>query len=379
MKIAINTRLLLHERLEGIGNFAHESLRRIVTQHPEHEYYFLFDRPYSEEFIYSKRVTPIVAYPPARHPWLWYLFFEYGIPMRLRQIKPDLFLSPDGWLPLHLHCKSVNVIHDLNFEHHPDFINPVALRYYRRFFHQFAGKADRIATVSQFSKDDIRQTYGIPADKIDVVYNGCNELFRPLPATKQAEVKEQFTKGCDFFLFVGLVHKRKNLARIFEAFDDFKTREPNTIKFVVVGDLHYWHGEIRDTYRNMRHRDEVILMGRQSPKVLQSLTASARALVYASLFEGFGIPIIEAFHAETAVITSDTTALPEIAGPAALYVNPKSTNSIADALYRIWKDDTLRDNLIRQGREQRTRFNWQKTADLLWQTIEKTCNTDNLR
>lgn len=378
MKIAVNTRLLLHDKLEGIGQFAHESLRRIVVQHPEHRYFFLFDRPFSEEFIYSDRVTPIVAYPPARHPYLWYLFFEYGIPYRLRQIKPDLFLSPDGWLPLHLPCKSVDVIHDLNFEHHPDFIKPTVLRYYHRFFHRFAQKAARIAAVSQFTKEDIQQLYDIPADRIDVVYNGCNERFQPLPTSEQTKVREQFTQGCDFFLFVGLIHKRKNLTRIFKAFDEFKAREPNPVKLVVAGDKKWWRGEIENTYLTMQFRDEVILMGRQNPDILQKLMASARALVYTSLFEGFGIPILEAFHAETAVITSNLTSMPEIAGSAAWLVNPHSVNSIAEALHRLWKDDTLRNNLIQKGRERRTHFSWQQTADRLWQTIETTCNMNNV-
>ena len=119
MKIAVNTRLLLKDKLEGIGWFTHESLRRIVQQHPEHQFYFLFDRPYDEQFVYASNVTPVVAHPPARHPYLWYLFFECGIPARLRSIRPDLFLSTDGWMPLHLrNTKSVNVIHDLNFAHH---------------------------------------------------------------------------------------------------------------------------------------------------------------------------------------------------------------------------------------------------------------------
>ncbi|MBP5206218.1 MAG: glycosyltransferase, partial [Bacteroidales bacterium] len=153
MKIAVNTRLLLKDRLEGIGWFSHESLRRIVCQHPEHQFYFIFDRPFDESFVYNSNVTPIVAYPPARHPYLWYLFFEMGLPYQLRKIKPDLFLSPDGWIPLHLNpdIKVVDVIHDLNFEHHPEFIKPSVLRYYRRYFHRFAQTADRIATVSEYT------------------------------------------------------------------------------------------------------------------------------------------------------------------------------------------------------------------------------------
>lgn len=372
MKIAVNTRLLLKDRLEGIGWFSHESLRRIVCQHPEHQFYFLFDRPFDESFVYNSNVTPVVAHPPARHPYLWYLFFEVGIPYQLRKIKPDLFLSTDGWIPLHFNpgIKVVDVIHDLNFEHHPEFIKPSVLRYYRRFFHRFAQTADRIATVSEYTRNDIHQLYQVPLENIDVVYNGCNEQFRPLTAEEQRAVKDTYAHGCDYFLFVGLIHKRKNLDTIFRAFDLFKERTDNDMKLLVVGDKKWWQGDIENSYLAMQHQEDVIMLGRQSMSVLTQLTGAARALVYASLFEGFGIPILEAFHAETAVITSNVTSMPEVAGDAALLVDPHREEDIAEAMHTLWQDNELRNRLIDKGRTRRECFSWQQTADKLWQTIE---------
>lgn len=372
MKIAVNTRLLLKGKLEGIGWFSEESLRRIVLQHPEHQFYFLFDRPYDESFVYAPNVTPIVCYPPARHPYLWYLFFEFGIPYQLRKIQPDVFLSTDGWIPLHLkNTKVLDVIHDLNFEHHPDFIKPVVLRYYRRFFHRFAQNSDKIATVSEYTRQDIHQLYDVPVEKIDVVYNGCNECFHPLSEEEQVAVKNEFTDGKDYFLFVGLIHKRKNLANIFRAFDDFKTKKPSDAKLVVVGDKKWWQGEIEDTYNAMRFQKDVIMLGRQPIEVLARLYASARALVYVSFFEGFGIPIVEAFNSETAVITSNVTSMPEVAGDAAVLVDPYSVPQISYAMESLWTDDELRSNLIARGRNRKDLFSWQQTADRLWQCIEK--------
>ncbi|MBR4786738.1 MAG: glycosyltransferase family 4 protein [Bacteroidales bacterium] len=372
MKIAVNTRLLLKDRLEGIGWFSHESLRRIVCQHPEHQFYFLFDRPYDESFVYNSNVTPIVAHPPARHPYLWYLFFEMGIPYQLRKIQPNLFLSTDGWIPLHLNpdIKVVDVIHDLNFEHHPEFIKPSVLRYYRRFFHRFAQTANRIATVSEYTRNDIHQLYQVPLENIDVVYNGCNEQFHPLSEDEKTQVKNKYAHGCDYFLFVGLIHKRKNLDTIFRAFDLFKEQTDNDMKLVVVGDKKWWQGDIEDSFNAMRHQEDVIMLGRQSMPVLTQLTGAARALVYASLFEGFGIPILEAFHAETAVITSNVTSMPEVAGEAALLVDPHREEDIAEAMRALWQDDDLRNRLIDKGRTRRECFSWQQTADKLWQTIE---------
>lgn len=371
MKIAVNTRLLLKNRLEGIGIFTRETLARITQAHPEHQFYFLFDREYDESFVFSENVTPIVAHPQARHPYLWYLFFEHGIPLKLKKIKPDFFLSTDGWIPTRLSIPSVNVIHDLNFLHHPEFVPPVVRRYYDRFFPKFARNATRLATVSQFSRDDIHQSYQVPLENIDVVYNGANTAYRPYTEEQQIAVKQQYTDGHDFFLFVGLIHKRKNLDNVFRAFDLFKERTGSPMKLVVVGDKKWWAGEIEDTYLAMRHREDVVMLGRRQLDELSALTAAATAMVYASLFEGFGQPIVDAFNAHTAVITSNISSMPEIAGDAALLVNPYDVGEIAQAMEQLYRDPLLRNTLIEKGKARKGLYTWDRTAELLWQTIEK--------
>ncbi len=370
MKIAVNTRLLLKNKLEGIGQFTFENLKRITNNHPEHQFYFLFDRKFDESFIFSDNITPIVAYPQARHPYLWYLFFEYGIPFQLKKIKPDVFISTDGWIPTNLNIPSLNVIHDLNFLHYPEFIPSVVNRYYQRFFHKFATKATRLATVSEFSKYDICRQYNINPDKIDVVYGGSNPLYMPLSTIAQNAVKKEFTDNCDFFLFVGLIHKRKNLTNIFKAFESFKSRSNSLTKLVVVGNKKWWTGEIEDTYNSLSFKNDILMMGYQPTDIVVKLTASAKAVVYPSFFEGFGLPIVDAFNANVPVITSNVSSMPEIAGDAALLVNPFDYNSIADAMYILNSDSSLRNNLITKGIERKNLFTWDKTSNLLWNSIE---------
>ena len=372
MKIAVNTRLLLKNRLEGIGIFTRETLARITQAHPEHQFYFLFDREYDDSFVFGENVTPLVAHPQARHPYLWYLFFEYGIPLKIRNIKPDFFLSTDGWIPTRLNIPTVNVIHDLNFLHHPEFVPPVVRRYYDRFFPKFARNATRLATVSQFSRDDIHQSYQVPLENIDVVYNGANTAYKPYTVEQQVAVKQQYTDGQDYFLFVGLIHKRKNLDNVFRAFDLFKEHTNSPMKLVVVGDKKWWAGEIEDTYLAMRYREDVVMLGRRQIDELSALTAAATAMVYASLFEGFGQPIVDAFNAHTAVITSNISSMPEIAGDAALLVNPYNVTEIANAMEHLYGDPQLRNTLIEKGIGRKDLYTWDRTADLLWQTIEKT-------
>lgn len=371
MNIAVNTRLLLKNRLEGIGWFCLESLHRIAPRHPEHNFIFIFDRPFNESFICSDNVIPIVLYPPARHPFLYYTWFELSIPLALMKYKADLFFSPEGYLSLTSNVPQVNVIHDLNFEHYPQDLPWLESHYYRYFFPKYARKAKRIATVSEYSKKDIIDQYQISPDKIDVVYDGGYELFSPVTDEEKEKIKSIYTQCCDYFVFVGSLHPRKNISNLFRAYDIFRKSTEKEIKLVIVGEKKWWTSEIQEAYDNLEYKEDVVFTGRLAPKLLNQIIGSALAMTYVSYFEGFGIPIVEAFLCGTAVITSNVTSMPEVAGDAALYVDPFSPHSISEAMKKIAYDPELRMQLIAKGTERQYVFTWDKTADKLWDCIEK--------
>lgn len=371
MKIAVNTRLLLKNKLEGIGWFSYETLRRITTQHKEHQFYFIFDRPYDESFIFSDNITPVVIPPQARHPLLYYLWFEKSIPGLLKKLQPDLFFSPDGYLSLSTPVKSMNVFHDLNFEHYPDDLPFAERTFYRRYFHRYAHKAHRIATVSEFSKRDIINQYHVSADKIDVVYNGANERYRPIPDSEKVSVRMKYSEGKPYFVFVGALHPRKNLTNLFRAYDLFRKETDIEYKMLIIGHKKYWTKLIRQAYESMTHREEVIFCGRLDPVELNNVISAASAMTYVSYFEGFGIPILEAYYCETPVITSNVTSMPEVAGDAAILVDPFSVKSICEGMKKVAMDPSLAASLAERARIQRQKFSWQKSADLLWSSMEK--------
>lgn len=376
MRIAVNTRLLLPGKLDGIGWFTAETLRRIVKAHPEHEFFFLFDRKPDPQFLYAPNVHPLVLCPQARHPVLWYMFFQWSTRWTLRKYKIDLFLSPDGYSVLDTRVPTLTVIHDINFEHSRDYLRPSHQKYMSYFSPQFARYSTRIATVSEFSKKDIAETYHISPDKIDVVYDGAHNDYRPLSHEEQALTREHFTQGHPYFLFVSTIIKRKNLTTLLLAFDRFKETDTQDTKLVVVGHRVWWKDELKAAYDKMRHPEDVLFVGRAESTELARLMGSAIALAYPSLFEGFGIPILEAFHAETPVVTSNCTSMPEVAGDAALLVEPTSVEALTEALQRLATDIALRQELIARGREQRKLFSWDITADLLWQSMMKTATSN---
>lgn len=375
MIIAVNTRLLLQGKLEGIGWFTRETLSRITSEHPEHKFIFIFDRPYADEFIFSENITPVVVSPPTRHPVLWYIWFELQIPRILRKYKADLFFSPDGYLSLSTKVRQLAAIHDINFAHRPKDLPWLKAKYYNYFFPKFARKARRIVTVSYFSKEDINRTYHVDADKVDVVYNGVNTSYTPISEELNLETKQTYSSGKDYFLFIGSLHPRKNICGLLRAFDAFRTSVDSDMKLLIVGESMFKTSDIEMTYEGMRYKDDVVFTGRLTTEELHHVLGASMALTFVPFFEGFGIPVIEAMNAGVPVICSNTTSLPEVGGNAVLYVDPFSLSQIKDAMIRIYQDKELRDTLVEKGFRQREKFSWDKTAELLWGSIQICANT----
>ena len=371
MKIVVNTRLLIKNRLEGIGWFTYENLKRIVLNHPSIHFFFVFDREFDEEFVFADNITPIILSPQARHPLLYYIWFEFSITQLLKDLKPDLFLSPDGYLSLRTNFKQFGVIHDINFFYSKNDLPILEYYYYNYFFPKYAKIATRIATVSEYSKNDISSTFNINPSKIDVVFNGVNENFRSISLLEKQSTKEKYTNFNDYFIYVGSLHPRKNIERLFIAFDEFRMVSNRVVKLVVVGKKMWWTNQLETTYMRLRFKDDIVFTGRLEESELNRLIASSLALTYVSYFEGFGIPILEGFKCETAVITSNITSMPEVAANAAYLIDPYSIDSIKCGLMELSQNSLLRQSLINKGKIRVLDFSWNKTAELLWQSIEK--------
>ena len=291
----------------------------------------------------------------------------------LKKIQPDIFVSPDGYLSLaNKSIPSLNVFHDLNFEHYPKDIPFLERKNYRYFFPRYARHADRIATVSEYSKNYIAELYKVNPDKIDVVYNGANERFIPVNENIKQETRDKYAAGKPYFVFVGSLHPRKNLINLFRAFDHFKKSAESPVQLLIVGEKMWWTSKIEATYNAMQFKEQVHFSGRLSIDDLHRALASAMALTYVSYFEGFGIPIVEAFRCGVPVITSNVTSMPEVAGDAALLTDPFDPLSISKAMTRIYHEKKLREELVIKGKKRKEVFTWQKSADRLWQSILKT-------
>lgn len=370
MRIAVNCWVLRNKQLDGIGNFTVETLQRMIRKLPEVEFLIMCDKNFTEDYFAFPNVQLHKVFPPYRHPLLYVTYMETVVPSFLKKHKPDLFLGMEGFLSLRSNCKQLPVIYDLNFEHYPQDHTLKNRLYYRTFFKKFAHKATRIATISEYSKEDIVKCYGVSADKIDNVSCGIKEKFKPLTEDEIKATREKYTQGAPYFFFVGSMHPRKNIVRLLQAFDLFKKKTSNNVKLVLSGHIMWDDASIKNVLDVHPFKTEIVFTGRVTDEELKYLLGSAHALSFVPTFEGFGLPIVEAFQSNVPVICSNTTSMPEVAGDAAITVDPFNIEEIADAMVNIMQSD-LCSRLIEKGNIQKQKFTWDRTADLLIASMKK--------
>lgn len=369
MRIGVNTRFLLSSKMEGFGWYTYEVVKRMVEAHPEHEFVFFFDRSFDEKFVFGKNVTPVVLFPPARHPILFVWWFEWSIKRALKKHQIDVFYSPDGYMSLKSDVPQIGVIHDLNFEHHPEDIPASPLRYLRNYFPKFAKKATRILTVSDYSKQDIVQTYGVSPSKITVAWNGASESFNPLSTSEISNTRDRFSNGKPYFIFVGAIHPRKNVGRLIESFAQFAAKN-ESIDLLIVGE-NLWkntQSTIPPVSKSLQER--ILFTGHVDLTTLNQLMGSAYALVYIPYFEGFGIPLVEAMRCGIPIVAGNRTCLPEVVGDAAILVDPFNTNEVSEALVNLASNQELYIDLTRKSMHRSHLFSWNYTAETTWSVIE---------
>jgi len=344
MKIAVNTRELLKGRMEGIGRYIYETTRQMVLDHPEDTFYFFFDRPYDESFVFADNVVPLVLHPQARHPILWYLWFEWSVPYYLKKYDIDVFYSGDTYASMRTDTKTLIVCHDIAYKHYPKHLRLSHLRYYRKNFPIFHKRADHIVAVSEYTRQDIISTYDLDPGKVTVGHNATPKGFEPLSAARQQEIRDRLTDGKPYFIYVGSLHPRKNVVNLIKAFDQFKEggREH---KLVLVGRMAWKNEELQQVYQTIDCAEDIIFTGHISNADLPLYLASAEALTYVSVFEGFGIPILEGMSSGTPVVTSNVSSMPEVAGDAALLIDPHDSSSICSGMDTIVDDHQLRKDI----------------------------------
>lgn len=289
---------------------------------------------------------------------------QIKVPLALRREGVTLFHAPHYVLPPLVSCPSVVTIHDCIHLMFPQYLpNRFALTYARTFLSLAARRATRVITVSESSKRDILRFVDTAPDKIDVIYNAYDERFGEEPREEDVvRVRERYQLQDEFVLYAGNVKPHKNVERLIDAFHLVRQRGLDHLKLVVIGDEVSHYASLRRAVHRYNLHRYVRFLGYMPEDTLAIMYRLAGVFVFPSLYEGFGLPPLEAMASGTPVVVSNVSSLPEVAGDAAILVNPLDPSDIADGIVRVLTNDDLRRDLRRKGVERARQFSWEASA-----------------
>ncbi len=356
----------------GIGEFAYETLKEIEG----------FDREDIDFRLYFKN-KPLKTLPEERKGWEYIVFgprkmwTQFALPVKLflERPKPDVFFTPSHYAPRLSPSPTVISIMDVAYLKFPEYFAERDLYQLKSWTAYSVKKASHIITISNSSKDDILKEYGVPTDKVSVVYPGIKGITTLSPHIyAMNELKNKYSISDTYVLSVGTLQPRKNTARLIEAFAKIKTSKDyanKALDLVVVGKKGWLYEEILAAPEKFGVVDSVKFLDFVSDEDLEQLYKNANCYVLPSLYEGFGLPVLEAMKYDCPVITSNVSSLPEAAGDAALFVDPTDVDAIAKNIRKLLEDKSLRQDLIKKGREQIKKFSWEKSAKETLAILEK--------
>lgn len=353
-------------RKTGVEWYAHhviQALKRIVP--PEFAVTL-----YSEEDLRDQLAdlprgwhSRALRWPPRR------LWTQARLSWEMLVSPPDALFVPAHVLPLVSPKRTIITLHDVAFVEHPEAYRPLG-RAYLRLMYAIAVRKARILTVSEFSKREIVRLFKADPARVDVAHLGVDhDRYRPVPADQAETVARRYGIKGPYFLFVGRLERKKNLFGLLAAFRAYKRLHPGDTQLVLIGSRGYGGDEALAAFAGEPAARDVRELGYAAQEDMAALYSGALALVFPSWYEGFGLPVLEAFACRTPVITSNVASLPEIAGDAARYVDPADIDGIAAAMREVVDDRALRERLIAAGAARCAEFTWERTARETWEAI----------
>jgi glycosyltransferase involved in cell wall biosynthesis len=349
MKIAIDAHSL-GTQAGGNETYYRQLIRGLAQDNSQNRYTLFHTHPF--DLPEAERDPRFTLRRIPRSP---ILRLAAALPLALRQIRPDIFHC-QYVKPLWNSGKTVVTIHDLAHEHHPEFFRPSEVRRMVKLVRWTARKAHHILTVSEFSAADIASRFGVPREKITVAYQAASPVFHPRDRqTCQEHLARTYAVRPPFILYVGRIQARKNLPRLVEAYARVRKRGA-AATLVIVGKKDWQSERLLEKIRELGLESNVLFTGFVPFEDLPLFYNAAEVFVFPSFFEGFGLPVIESMASGAATITSYGSSLEEVAGNAAVLIDPSDTNSIASALEKVLSDRALRERLAAAGIQRASQF-----------------------
>ncbi len=366
MKIIFNASCI-QQPLTGIGHFAYQNLKALQTLLKDDLISYHFNEPQpatsskkSKMSAYKKIAMQLpLAYQINR------LIKNYRFSKFSNQHPADVYFEPNFVL-FKSKLPSVPCIYDLSFIRHPETHPKYRRNIFKRYLKKTIDKSKAIVTISEFSKAEMVDIFKVDPNKIHVAYCGASEHFKPRNDKDTKDTLQQYgLEYRKFILVIGTFEPRKNLIRTCEAYAELPDNLRKAYPLVLCGASGWGQIKLSDAVKNLIEKQEIKILQYVSNQALYELTSAAKLSCYASIYEGFGLPVLEAMQSATPVITSNVSSMPEVAGHATLLVNPFEVDDIAKAMQKLLEDEMLCQKLTLDGLEQAKKFSWENTAKVI--------------
>ena len=361
MRIAIDIRPLTLPRT-GTGTYAFNLIKEIAKIDKENEYWLCAHRSLAED---CEELFPNSSnfHLQINHYPLGILWQQFCLPSLLRRLKIDLFHSTLLTLPFSVPCAGVVTIYDLVFRMFPEKHTFANRTITNLSVANSAKISERIIVNSKNTKRDLIKHLSVDERKIKVTLLAAEDIYWPCGDSRSLiKIRDKYSKSEKFILSVGTLEPRKNFLRLIQAYHSFRKRTPNPPKLLIVGKKGWGYRETLRTASELGLEREVIFTGYLPSEEMPLIYNACEFFIYPSLYEGFGLPPLEAMACGKAVISSNSSSLPEVVGPAGILVDPFNTKEMEEAIARLWREGNLRKELGFKGLERAKLFSWEKMA-----------------
>lgn len=378
MRIGINGRFLVAKRT-GVQRAAYNLVKTLVEVDRTNQYFlFTGDNQIDNPDWKYENVTVVASDIREGENMLNHFWEQFTLPRLAKHYKVDLLHSPANMAPLFFRGKSIVHIHDLCFVVNPQWYSFSFRTLYNLVIPRLARRAAKVITNSNNSRNDLLQFCNLSADRVSLVYWAVDSIFTEEVIRNQKSDLDPVETGDGFILYVGSLEPRKNIRTLVEAYENLRSERPHVRpKLILIGGESPLFGDVRVNIK--KYKEDVIFKGFVEDNILREYYRRASLVVYPSLYEGFGLPPLEAMASGTPVVTSRTSSIPEVVGDAAVMVSPYDVEELSFKMGQVLEDPDLRKELIRKGLEQVQKFNWYRVARNTLSVYYEVHNTDYSR